>query len=302
MPSSIPESAINSLARAGADARRTSEAGHRVKRFLYRLVRKRSSAVGLLLTALFVAVAALAPLLASYPLLALGDSFVPPGSGHFFGTDAIGNDVYSNVVRGARTSLVVGFVAVLTSTFIGIVVGATSGFFGGRVDQVLMRLTEMFQILPQFFLAIVIVALFGSSIWIIIFVIGMLTWPATARMTRAEFLTLKKREFAEAARALGMTNFDLILRELLPNALPPIVINATLQISGAILLETSLSFLGLGDPTVMSWGVMLHNAQESFSRAWWMAAFPGMAIFLTTLGLNLVGDGLNDALNPRVKI
>jgi len=249
-----------------------------------------------------VLIAIIGPALTPYGLLDLGDSFVPPGALHYFGTDSIGNDIYSNVIRGARTSLVVGFVAVATSTLTGVLVGSVAGFFGGHVDQALMRFTEMFQILPQFFLAIVIVALFGSSIVIIITVIALLTWPATARMIRAEILSLKSSEFVEAARALGMSNFDLIVRELLPNAIPPVIINATLQISGAILLETSLSFLGLGDPSVMSWGVLLHNAQEFFTRAWWMAAFPGMAVFLTTLGLNLVGDGLNDALNPRFRI
>lgn len=193
----------------------------------------------------------------------------------------------------------VGFCAVLTSTAIGITVGATAGYFGGVFDNVMMRVTEMFQILPQFFLAIVIVALFGSSIWIVILVIGVLSWPVTARLLRAEFLSLRGREFVDAARGLGMSDRDIILREILPNALPPIIVNAALQISSAILLETSLAFLGLGDPNVMSWGTMLHNAQDFFGRAWWMAAFPGMALFLTTLSLNLVGDGINDALNPK---
>ena len=189
----------------------------------------------------------------------------------------------------------------MTSTVIGLTIGSIAGYFGGRADNVLMRITEMFQILPQFFLAIIVVALFGSSLWNIVFVIGILTWPVTARLLRAEFMTLKGREFVDAARALGMSDFDLITREILPNALPPIIVNASLQISGAILLEASLSFLGLGDPDAMSWGIMLHNAQEYFNRAWWMAAFPGLALFATTLALNLTGDGLNDALNPKLR-
>jgi peptide/nickel transport system permease protein len=298
MPSSTLESATS---RSAASSVAVAARPVRLKRALRRLVRKKSSAVGLAITLSFVAVALFAPLLAPFGMLDLGGSFLPPGAPYYFGTDSIGSDVFSNVILGARTSLIVGLVAVLTSTSIGIVVGAVSGFFGGWVDNAAMRVTEMFQILPQFFLAIIIVALFGSSIWNIIFVIGILSWPVTARLLRAELLALKKREFIEAARALGMSDFDLIVRELLPNALPPIIVNATLQISGAILLETSLSFLGLGDPNAMSWGVMLHNAQEFFTQAWWMAAFPGMALFLTTLGLNLVGDGLNDALNPRMR-
>lgn len=266
-----------------------------------RFRRKTTAVIGLVGAGFFVAVALLAPLLAPYGMLDMGPSFQPPCAGHLLGTDSLGSDVLSNVIYGARTSLIVGLCAVVTSTIIGLTVGAISGYFGGRTDNILMRITEMFQVLPQFFLAIIIVALFGSSIWNIVFVIGILTWPVTARLLRAEFLTLRKREFVEAARALGMSDFDLIVREILPNALPPIIVNASLQISGAILLEASLSFLGLGDPNAMSWGIMLHNAQEYFNRAWWMAAFPGLALFITTLALNLTGDGLNDALNPRLR-
>lgn len=266
-----------------------------------RFKRKKAAVFGLVSAGFFVSVALLAPLLAPFGMMELSDSFLSPSGKHILGTDSLGNDVLSNVIYGTRSSLMVGLFAVLTSTIIGVTVGALSGFYGGTLDNILMRITELFQVMPRFFLAIIIVALFGSSIWIIIFVIGILTWPVTARLLRAEFLSLKKQEFVEAARSLGMTDFDLIVREILPNAMPPIIVNASLQISGAILLEASLSFLGLGDPDVMSWGIMLHNAQEFFNRAWWMAVFPGLALFITTLGLNLVGDGLNDALNPRLK-
>ncbi len=266
-----------------------------------RFRRKKTALFGLAGAALFVAVAVFAPLLAPYGTMDMGPSFQPPGAEHILGTDSLGSDVLSNMILGTRTSLIVGLCAVLTSNAIGLTVGAIAGYFGGRTDNILMRVTEMFQILPQFFLAIIVVALFGSSIWNIVFVIGILTWPVTARLLRAEFLSLRKREFVDAARALGMSDFDLIVREILPNALPPIIVNASLQISGAILLEASLSFLGLGDPEAMSWGIMLHNAQEYFNRAWWMAAFPGLALFTTTLALNLTGDGLNDALNPRLR-
>lgn len=266
-----------------------------------RFKRKKAAVFGLICAGFFIIVALLAPLLAPFGMMELTDSFQPPSGVHLLGTDSLGNDVLSNVIFGTRSSLMVGLCAVLTSSVIGITIGAISGFYGGKIDNILMRVTEMFQILPRFFLAIIIVALFGSSIWIIIFVIGILTWPITARLLRAEFLALNKREFVEAARALGMNNFDIIIREILPNALPPIIVNASLQVAGAILLEASLSFLGLGDPDVMSWGIMLHNAQEYFNQAWWMAVFPGLALFITTLGLNLVGDGLNDALNPRLR-
>ncbi len=297
MPSSTPASAISSLPvgpEPAAPARRRPGRGR-----WRRVRRNRAALFGLAVTTVFVLVGIFAPLLAPYGHYDMGASFQPPGRDHLFGTDSLGTDVFSNVIYGTRVSLLVGLFSVLTSSAIGILVGATAGFFSGRVDTLLMRFTEMFQVLPQFFLAIVIVALFGASVWSIIFIIGVLNWPSTARLLRAEFLALREREFVEAARALGMSNFDLIVREILPNALPPIVVNATLQISGAILLEASLSFLGLGDPNAMSWGIMLHNAQDFFNRAWWMAAFPGFALFLTTLGVNLMGDGLNDALNPR---
>ncbi|KAA0971851.1 ABC transporter permease [Aureimonas fodinaquatilis] len=259
----------------------------------------RAAMIGLAFTTIIVLAALSAPYLPIYDPMQMGRSFLPPSWSHLMGTDALGSDIFSNIILGARTSLIVGFCAVLTSTTIGVLVGALAGYFGGTVDTVLMRVTEMFQILPQFFLAIVIVALFGSSIWNVVLVIGALTWPVTARLLRAEFLTLRRREFVDAARSLGMSQTDIIFREIMPNALPPIIVNCTLQISSAILLQTSLSFLGLGDPNAMSWGTMLHNAQDYFSRAWWMAAFPGMALFITTLSLNLVGDGLNDALNPK---
>ncbi|MCB4771251.1 ABC transporter permease [Ancylobacter sp. Lp-2] len=264
-----------------------------------RLRRQKAAMFGMIVTAVFLFTAVFAPWLAPYGLLDIGDSFVPPSPEHWLGTDSLGSDVLSNIIYGARTSLIVGVFAMATSSVIGITLGSIAGYFGGWVDDALMRLTELFQILPQFFLAIVIVALFGSSIWNIVLVIGILAWPVTARLIRAEFLTLKRRDFVEAARSLGMSDRDIIIREILPNALPPIIVNGTLQISGAILLETSLAFLGLGDPNIMSWGTMLHNAQEFFNRAWWMAAFPGFALFLATLSLNLIGDGLNDALNPK---
>lgn len=292
MASSIPASAM------GSGGRRTLHAQQELWR---RFARNRAALAGFVFAVLFTFVGLFAPLVAPFTPLDLGDSFVPPSGEHRLGSDNLGGDVLSNIIYGARTSLIVGVFSVLTSTLIGATIGALSGFFAGPADRVLMPLTDMVLVLPQFFLAIVIIAIFGSGLWSIIAVIGLLNWPGTARLLRAEFLALRKREYVEAARALGTSNFDLIVREILPNALPPIIVNSTLQISGAILLEASLSFLGLGDPTVMSWGVMLHNAQDSFHRAWWVALFPGLALFLTTLGLNLMGDGLNDALNPRMR-
>jgi len=269
------------------------------RRFWRKLVRGPGMLVGLVVVAIVAVVAIFAPVLAPYDLLELGRSFQPPSATHLLGTDSLGSDVFSNLIAGARTSLTVGLFAAATSAIVGVTVGSIAGYCGGTVDQILMRVTEMFQILPQFFLAVVIVALFGASIWNIIIVIGILTWPATARLTRAEFLRLRNAEFVDAARSIGTSHRRILLGVILPNASPPIIVNSALQISSAILLETSLSFLGLGDPNITSWGTMLHNAQDYFSRAWWMAVFPGLALFCTTLSLNLLADGLNDALNPK---
>jgi peptide/nickel transport system permease protein len=191
--------------------------------------------------------------------------------------------------------------AAAAATTLGIAVGGLAGYYGGRVDALLMRTSELFQILPQFILALLIVALFGSGLEKVIFVIAILGWPLTARLVRAEFLSLKQREFVEAARALGTSDLGIGLRVLLPNALPPAIVAGSLGVAQAILLEAGLSFFGLGDPNRMSWGLMLNNAQGFLRRAWWMSLFPGAAIALAVLAFNLFGDGINDALNPRLE-
>ncbi len=281
--------------------RTSAQGGLTPREFATRYMKNGAAIFGLVAVSFFCLVALVGPAVAPYGPFDLFEAFVRPSGAHLLGTDNIGRDVLSGVIYGARASLLVGFLAVLTSTAIGMTVGAISGFYGGRIDDLLMRVTEMFQVLPRFFLAILFVVFFGPSIWNIILVIGILTWPETARLLRAEFLALQRREFVEAARAMGVGDLGLIIREIMPNAISPVIVSASLQVAGAILLESGLSFLGLGDPSVISWGFMLHNSQEYFHQAWWMATFPGGALFIAALGLNLVGDGLNDALNPRLR-
>jgi len=275
----------------------------RVSRFWGQYRKNRAAVLGLVLLIAICAIALAAPLVTWYPPLrsAVGSPFLPPTANYPFGTDDLGRDIYSNVIYGARTSMIVGLLAAGISVLIGILVGAFSGYYGGKLDDLLMRSSEVFLVLPTFLLALIIVAIFGTNINNIIFAIAIVSWPRTARLLRAEFLTMKEREFVEAARVLGSKNIDIMLSEILPNAIFPVIVNASLEVATAILTEAGLSFLGAGDPNVPSWGLMLNNAQNYLRVAWWMAAFPGAMLFITCLSLNLVGDGLNDYFNPRLK-
>lgn len=226
--------------------------------------------------------------------------FAPPSAAHPFGTDDLGREMLRRVVHGTRASLLVGFVTAALATLIGVLVGSAAGYFGGFVDDALMRLTELFQVVPRFFLVLIAVALFGSRIGLIILLLGLTYWPGTARLLRGQVLSLRGREHVVAARAIGVREPAILVRHVLPMALPPIIIEAALLVGGAILVEAGLSFLGLGDRNVISWGALLNDAQQFVRRAWWLSAFPGLAITLTVLGFNLLADGLNDALNPRL--
>jgi len=226
---------------------------------------------------------------------------IPPSQAHPLGTDDLGRDILMLIMFGAKISLAVGFSSVFISSSIGITIGAISGYYGGRVEDVLMRLTDMLLIIPNFFLILIVVALFGSNMRNIVLIMGFTTWPGIARLLRAEFLSIRELEFVEAAHIVGASNLRIVFRHILPNAIYPVIVNASLQVGSAILTEAGLSFLGLGDPSLVSWGRMLSIAQLYMRRAWWMAAFPGVAIFITVMAFNLVGDGLNDALNPRLR-
>lgn len=231
----------------------------------------------------------------------VGPSMAPPSLTHPMGTDELGRDVFSRATGGLSVSLMVGFGAATIATFLGILVGGIAGFSGGRIDALLMRVTEIFQVIPRFFLAVLFVAFFGASIMNILVTIAVLSWPEIARLVRGEFLSLRSRQFVDAARVAGASPVTLIFVEILPNALGPVVVNATLMVGQAMLLEAGLSYLGLGDPTRVSLGQMLQEAQQIMRSAWWTTAFPGALIFLSVLSLNLVGDGLNDVLNPRLR-
>lgn len=218
------------------------------------------------------------------------------------GADYLGRDVLAGILHGAGTTLVISLAATLTTVILGLfLIGAVAGFFGGRVDNILMRVTEFFQVLPPILLAMVLVAVFGAKIWNVILVIGLVSWPPLARLTRAEFLKLKEREFIRAEYSIGSSNLNIMFRVLLPNASPPLIVATALTVGTAILFESGLSFLGLSDPDVASWGYMIGSSRDYIFDAWWSVIYPGAAIFLTVLSLSLLGDGLNDALNPKLR-
>ncbi|EHD20370.1 MULTISPECIES: ABC transporter permease [Brenneria] len=217
------------------------------------------------------------------------------------GTDHAGRDIAAQLFHGARVSLMIGFVATAIAIVIGIVVGALAGYYGGVIDDLLMRITETFQILPNFLLLLLLVAVFGSTMQTVILAIGIVSWPPAARLTRAEFMSLRNREFIQAVRSLGMRDLPIIFREILPNALPPIVVYASVIMAIAILLESALAFLNLSDPNVPSWGNLIGGGRSVLREQWYVSAIPGIAILLTVLAVSLVGQGINDALNPRLK-
>jgi len=225
-----------------------------------------------------------------------------PSSGHLLGTDQLGRDVLSRMLYGSRISLTVGFIAVSISLVIGIIVGALAGFYGGWTDNALMRMTDIMMCFPAFFLILTIVALLGPSIVNVMVVIGVTSWMGTARFVRAEFLSLRGRDFITAARALGVGDARMIFRHFLPNSLAPVFVSATLDVATAILVEAGLSFLGFGvQPPAPSWGNILTEGRLYIFDAWWLTVFPGLAILATVLAFNLFGEGLRDALDPRLR-
>lgn len=256
--------------------------------------------LGLVLTLAVVLMALLADVIApGDPFASAGTALRPPSLRHLMGTDNLGRDIFRSVVHGARTSMTIVGSVILISSVIGITIGAVAGYRGGWVDDALMRVAEIFQSLPTFFLALLVVGLFGSSQRNLVVFLGFTLWVLLARVVRAETLSLRQREFVEAARAAGAPATRILLRHVVPNVLPSaLVVISTLLASTVILIEAGLSFIGLGDQTRMSWGFLIDNAEPFLRVAWWMSVFPGLAIVVAVLGLNLLGDGLNEAINP----
>lgn len=270
--------------------------------FLRAFSRNRGAVVGVVLLMLVIATGLLAPVLYPFsPWDMRGVPFMPPGEmGFALGSDSLGRDVAAGIAHGATVSLLVGAVSTVAALLIGVSLGALAGYCGGWVDDATMRFTEFFQTIPSFVFAVVLVAIFTPSITSIVVAIAVVSWPPVTRVVRAEFLSLRTREFVQAAEVLGKGRAAIVFREILPNALSPIIVLASLMVATAILLESALSFLGLGDPNMMSWGFLIGSGRSVIRLAWWMSVFPGIAIFVTVLALNLVGEGLNDALNPRL--
>jgi peptide/nickel transport system permease protein len=261
----------------------------------------RPAVVGALIVAVLVAAAIAAPLLTPFqPLREAGLPLDPPSRSNPFGTDDLARDVLSQVLYGERVSLTVGLSASIIAAVIGVSVGAIAGFYAGWIDDLLMRFTELFQIIPRIFLVILLVALFGQNLTVTAIAIGVLSWPPTARVLRAEFLSRREAEYVMAAKAIGAGTFHLIFREILPNAIGPIIVIASLNVGNAILLEASLAFLGLSDPNLPSLGRMLETAMGLIQVAWWMSVMPGVVVALLVLAMNLIGDGVSDVLNPRL--
>ena len=273
------------------------------KNALQRFAANRGALVGLVVLLLILIIAVAGPWwYPTSPWRMVGRPFLAPFVMERFplGTDTLGRDIAAGLAHGARVSLLIGLVSTSVALLIGVPLGAMAGYFGGWIDDAAMRFTEFFQTIPSFALAIVIVAILQPSLTSIVLAIGVVSWPPVARLVRGEVMSLRTREYVQAAVTLGQSTPRIIFSQVLPNAVAPIIVMGSLMVASAILLESALSFLGLGDPNMMTWGYMVGAGRTRLIDAWWVSFFPGFAIFVTVLALNLVGEGLNDALNPRL--
>lgn len=271
--------------------------------FWRRFGRNRSAVIGLAILVIVIFIAVTAQFFfPDDPFKLVGRAMSPPGeNGFLLGSDTLGRDVAAGMAHGARVSLLIGLLATSVAVTLGVFLGAFAGYFGGWVDDVLMRVTEMFQTIPSFIFAILIVAIVKPSIYSVILAIAVVSWPAVARLVRGEFMSMRNREFVQACHIIGMSDWRIMVREILPNCLSPIIVTGSLMVASAILIESALAFLGLGDPNIISWGFQIGAGRTVLRSAWWVCTFPGIAILLTVLAINLVGEGLNDALNPHLR-
>ena len=273
-----------------------------MKAGLSRFFRHKPAVLGLALLLLVLLAAGLAGVIyPADPFSMVGKPFQPPFGEHLLGTDQLGRDLAAGVLHGARTTLLVGVVATVIATVVGVALGGLAGYFGGRLDSLLMRFTELFQTIPFFLFAILLVAVLGATIGSVIFAISVVSWPPMARLVRGEFMAMRNREFVQACVSMGMGHARIVFVHILPNTLSSIIVTGSLMVATAILIESGLSFLGLSDANTMSWGFIIGSGRSVLRTAWWVCAMPGLAILLTVMAINLVGDGLNDALNPRLR-
>ena len=274
-----------------------------LKQTIAMFLKNKGAVLGLMFLLLIVFVAIFGPFfIEEEPFSIVGAPFMAPmEDGFIFGTDYVGRDIFKEIVHGSKATLGVALAATFFNLVIGLTVGALAGFYKGFINTFLLKFTEFFQVLPPLLFSMVIVSLFSPSVAIISFAIGVVTWPPLARLTRAEFLRIKEMEYVEAAKLMNASNFRLITKIILPNALPPIIVNVTLNVGSAVLYEAGLSFLGLGDPNVMSWALLIGSSRDYIFDAWWAVTFPGVIIFITSLSICLVGDGLTTALNPKLR-
>jgi peptide/nickel transport system permease protein len=273
-----------------------------LRTFWHRYRRNRGAVAGAAAMLLVVAAALLGPVFYPVdPFDMVGRPSQPPFGRFFLGTDVAGRDILAGILNGARISLAIGLLASLGATAVGVLFGAIAGYYGGRIDDVLMRITEFFLTIPSFVLAVVVVAIFQPSIVTVTAAIAIVSWPSVARLARGEFIAQRDREYVQGCRAIGMPDWEIILLQIMPNALPPVIVVSSLMVATAILTESGLSFLGLGDPNLVSWGYMIGVARTVLRTSWWMAAIPGVMILVTVLAINLIGEGLNDALNPKLR-
>jgi peptide/nickel transport system permease protein len=270
--------------------------------FWRRYRKNRAAVAGLFLLVLIVALAVVGPWL--HPVNAfdmVGRPYSKPFGEYLLGTDVSGRDILAGLIHGAPVSLAIGVAASLAATIVGVALGAVAGYYGGLLDDAIMRTTEFFLTIPSFILAVVLVAIFSPSVVSITAAIAVVSWPSVARLVRGEFIAQREREYVQACRALGMPDWEIIVVQILPNALAPVIVVSTLMVASAILTESGLSFLGLGDPNHVTWGYMIGVARTALRVAWWMTAIPGLMIVVAVIAINLAGEGLNDALNPKLR-